>query len=505
MEGKMILRTLLACASVLSFSAAEAASLNVASVSAQLKQKNAGWTAKDNWVNQLPADQLKRMMGYPEKVRKDKDVLFQPAPGFRTFLGAGNTIDWRNYENQNWVTPILNQGNCGSCVAFATVATLETQMNISHQYPWLNPKFSAEALFACGGGGCESGWYPSSAASYLKTKGVPDEACAPYTMGATGVDVACSSICPDAAARSQKVSGVNTPRNAEAVKAALRRGPLVTTLDVYGDFILYGAGIYKHTTGEYLGGHAVSIIGYNDEGRYWIIRNSWGNDWGENGFARVSYDDESGVGDETWGFNLPGSQGDVAIKNLKNHDFLSGTYTFDVISTVPNTTDLSVRLIGKNGQELSALGCETASCPFQIDTTKMEDGRYEAQVRANHGTAEPAFSEKKYFYVVNNEPSLQLSFQPKGDITKAIQDRVEFSVKAVSSSVPFTGLQLVVKQGDKIIYTKGADIVLPEMTMGWRTPTVANGIYTIYLVGTIQSNTKTYSTVSNSFTVTVKN
>jgi C1A family cysteine protease len=500
---------LLTCVSVLSFSIttiSSAAVLNVQSVGAKLKQQHAAWTPKDSWVNQLSVAQVKRMMGFPGKVRKDKDVLFQAAPGLHTYLGTGSFIDWRSKDNQNWVTPILNQGNCGSCVAFATVATLETQMNISHQYPWLNPKYSTEALFACGGGGCESGWWPSSAASFLKNKGVPDEACAPYTMGATGQDVSCSSICPDSAARSQKVSNVNTPRNAEAVKAALRHGPLVTTLDVYADFILYGSGIYKHTTGDYLGGHAVSIIGYNDEGRYWIIRNSWGADWGENGFGRVSYDDQSGVGDETWSFDVPNSEGDVAIKNLHNHDFLSGAFTFDVISTVANTSDLSVRITGRNAQE-SVLSCQSASCPMQIDTSKLEDGRYEVQVQANHGTASPALSERKYFYVVNSRPAqLSLAFQPKGaNLASPISDRVEFDVDAVSSSVPFTSLQLVVKRGNEIVYTKGADVVLPKMTMGWRTPTVANGTYTIFLVGTIQSNSQTFTAVSNQFTVTVKN
>ena len=104
-------------------------------------------------------------------------------------------VDWRNQNGVNYVSPILNQGNCGSCVAFSTVGTLETQLNVSSGIPGLNPQFSTQALFACGGGACDFGWQPNLAAEFLKSTGVPDEACSPYTEGATGVDVDCSTTC----------------------------------------------------------------------------------------------------------------------------------------------------------------------------------------------------------------------------------------------------------------------------------------------------------------------
>ena len=73
---------------------------------------------------------------------------------------AATGLDWRNKDGVNWISPILNQGNCGSCVAFAAVGVLESQVNITSGIPGLNPSFSTQALFACGGGGCESGWEP---------------------------------------------------------------------------------------------------------------------------------------------------------------------------------------------------------------------------------------------------------------------------------------------------------------------------------------------------------
>ena len=224
-------------------------------------------------------------------------------------------FDWRNKDGKNWVSPILNQANCGSCVAFAAVGAMETQLNISSLIPNLNTKLSPQNLFACGGGACEMGWYPESAASYLMKNGVTDEACMPYRSGATGEDVACNSSCADAAQRMYKISNYTTPSkaaaNLQAVKAALAKGPLVTTLTVYADFVTYSSGVYKHTTGAALGGHAVSIVGYDDADQAFIIRNSWSEEWGEKGFARVAYTDTSGIGRSTWSYEVPATTGSV--------------------------------------------------------------------------------------------------------------------------------------------------------------------------------------------------
>ena len=72
------------------------------------------------------------------------------------------------------------------------------------------------------------------------------------------------------------------------------KGPLVTTMTVYEDFFDHKSGVYKHTTGKLAGGHAVSIVGYDDKDQAWIIRNSWGPDYGDNGYVKIAYDDDSG-------------------------------------------------------------------------------------------------------------------------------------------------------------------------------------------------------------------
>jgi cathepsin B len=64
-----------------------------------------------------------------------------------------------------------------------------------------------------------------------------------------------------------------------------------TGFQVWEDFTHYKGGIYQYEYGTWLGGHAVKIIGWGVEGgiNYWIVANSWGSSWGENGFFRIAF------------------------------------------------------------------------------------------------------------------------------------------------------------------------------------------------------------------------
>jgi len=67
-------------------------------------------------------------------------------------------------------------------------------------------------------------------------------------------------------------------------------GPMYANFDVYEDFFCYGSGVYKHVYGDYAGAHAVKMLGWGtseDGTDYWLLANSWGESWGENGFFRI--------------------------------------------------------------------------------------------------------------------------------------------------------------------------------------------------------------------------
>jgi C1A family cysteine protease len=492
--------------------------VNELQVQQSIQSNKAKWSAHETWVSRLPQADVSRMLGL--KHVPSNDAQFKAVEKYSPYKSqvTQSSIDWRNNNGVNWVSPILNQGNCGSCVAFSTVGTLETQVNITSGIPGLDPTFSAEALFMCGGASCDSGWEPKDAAKFLKSTGIPDEACMPYTSGATGTDMSCKDACADRASRSMKIVGYQTPssmwgRDDAAVKAALLNGPLVTTLTVYADFLYYTGGVYKHVTGKAEGGHAVSIVGYDDNQQAWIIRNSWGADWGMNGFALVSYDDTSGVGGETFSFQVPQAAGYVSMENPIERTYLSGKVSFNASSTFANTSAVNFTVTSSSGQKITmAASGNSPKFATPYDTAQLADGQYDIVATAQYN-GQSANSQHAIFYVLNHAPTT-MSLKVTGtsvSLSKPLSDRVVFNLDAATgSTVPFSSITFHVAQngpnGYKDIYTKEAELVVEQMTFGWRTGSVPDGTYDVYFTGDLSTAQGAhYSAESGHSTVQVSN
>jgi len=78
-------------------------------------------------------------------------------------------------------------------------------------------------------------------------------------------------------------------------------GPFEVAFSVYADFLTYKTGVYEYTTGDYLGGHAVKLIGYGTESGtdYWLCQNSWTTTWGDGGYFKIRKGtDECGIEDD---------------------------------------------------------------------------------------------------------------------------------------------------------------------------------------------------------------
>jgi C1A family cysteine protease len=215
-------------------------------------------------------------------------------------------IDWRT-NGGNYLTPVRDQAFCGSCVAFGTVAVLESMIKIKARTPSLAVDLSEAHLFFCygpdkGAGACpDGGWWPDDSYPCLKT-GVVDEACFPYT----DQNQPCK-LAADWKTRLTKISSFNHLTTVSGIKRHLATvGPLSACFTVYEDFAYaYTGGVYSYhpdTSGEVVGGHCVAIIGYDDTRKCWIGKNSWGKGWGENGFFRMGYG-ECGIDAEMWGID----------------------------------------------------------------------------------------------------------------------------------------------------------------------------------------------------------
>jgi C1A family cysteine protease len=252
----------------------------VLAVQKAIAQEKLSWVAGETSMSRLSEPERRMRLG-----GRLADVLPRfPAENLAP-AALPTVLDWRNH-NGNWVTSIKNQGSCGSCWAFATTAVLESMVKISKKWS-ANIDLSEQMLISCSGAGNCTGGYDYKAAKYIKDTGIPRESCYPYTVN----DAPCN---PCAGWKSQvvKIKSWNyVPTSINGIETALQSGPVTTYMQVWSDFYYYHSGIYKKTasatTDPNNNGHLVAIVGYNHPNKYWICKNSWGTDWGENGFFRI--------------------------------------------------------------------------------------------------------------------------------------------------------------------------------------------------------------------------
>ncbi|WP_413290289.1 C1 family peptidase [Bdellovibrio sp. HCB337] len=483
--------------------------INVKTLNEKLEKENATWVAKENWLTRLPKAEIQRMLGLKGHV--ESDVEFDLPEQYNA--NVPSKFDWRNKGGRNWVSPMLNQANCGSCVAFAAIGVMETQMNIATAIPSLNVRLSTQQLFSCGGGVCDYGWYPDEAMDFLYEKGVTDEACMPYSSGASAKDVACNDSCADAPRRNYKISewGRSTKffRNLNQIREDLQRGPLIATLTVYSDFVSYSGGVYKRSKdAEPLGGHAVSIVGYDDSKQALIIRNSWGEEWGEKGYGYVSYDDKSGVGRGTWWLNVNPSVGGVAMVTPKDYTYITGAHTLTAKAAAEKAESISFSIFDGNNKSIWSSSCQGKACGVNFDSTQFADGRYEIQATSqNANGGKIANSVRHFFYIVNQKPELKLSFTGADglDLNKPLSERPEFLVNVPAMAVPMSSIQLFIKDSKGKVTVKSSEVVRNNMKIGWRTNFVPNGTYEVWMVGKLQSTGMDLMTETPHKTVKVYN
>jgi len=240
--------------------------------------KNLTWKKGVNQFSDMTSEEFRK---YSTCVTfEDMKNLDSLASKARSSLNATvpDSIDW---VAEGAVTPIKNQGSCGSCWAFSTTGVMEGRAEIA---TGTLRSLSEQELVDCSKDGCYgcSGGWPYKALNYIYHNG---GICTEADYSYKGVDGTCyDSSCT-------KYSSIKTyayvERTTADMEAAVAAGPVSIVIDA--SFGSYSSGVLTSYCGTSFN-HAVLLVGYGTDptyGDYWKVKNSWGTLWGEDGYIRL--------------------------------------------------------------------------------------------------------------------------------------------------------------------------------------------------------------------------
>jgi C1A family cysteine protease len=372
----------------------------------------ASWTAAENPISSLTPEQRKKLSGISESELAKQKVIWANLTATKK-ISAVNlppAFDWRNKDGKNWITSIKDQGQCGSCWAFAAIGDLEAQLKINAKNPDLNPDLSEQQMVSCCPecGSCNGG-SSSNAFNYANKTGIVKDACSGYTVS----NSACN-ICYHGDDNAKKIMNWSWIIKEEFKNTLANQGPVVVYFQVYDDFHFYKGGVYRHTWGEAGGGHAMLLVGYNDTGRYWIIKNSWGTYWGEAGYVKVSYDDTCMYGgmviyDTDADLDGIGDRSDNCI-NVRNPDQADSDN--DKIGDVCDNNDSSAakEICNNMDDDKNGLiddGLNNCACTQTITTLQsfgLAAAKTKVQADLQGKFSDNTNEEEKWFHIDYNQP-----------------------------------------------------------------------------------------------------
>lgn len=285
------------------------------------------WKAGENGrFKGISLDNFKKLLGTKRPTKEKLQTL--ETVRLASPLAIPESFDARtNWPHCASIAEVRDQCSCGSCWAFGAAESMTDRVCIGSNGKY-TPRLSAEDMnsccFSCGDG-CDGG-EPVDAWRYWVSDGLvtggnftTKSGCLPYSFEPCDHHVKgrfkpctgelptpkCEKKCQssyDKTYAQDKWYGKNSYTisfDEDSIKREIMtNGPVEADFNVYADFPSYKSGVYRHTTGSFLGGHAIRIIGWGVENKtpYWLIANSWNTDWGDNGlFKMLRGNDECGI------------------------------------------------------------------------------------------------------------------------------------------------------------------------------------------------------------------
>ncbi|XP_046458616.1 procathepsin L-like isoform X2 [Daphnia pulex] len=258
-------------------------------------RKNTEWQMGHNKFSDLSDDEKVSLLGAKPAIRRERLISREVAvPVLDRALPA--SIDYRTHK---CMQPVKDQGQCGSCWSFATIAPLEFN---SCNKTGTAVALSEQMLVDCDttNHGCNGGMY-DAAWQFLQGKGGAMKSSSyAYTSGPTGTaGTTCKFDSTAVGAKVASFGWVDPYPNPTAIMTSLQsNGPLPAALEVLDSLYSYSTGVYSDAacpSDVNTVNHAVVIVGYGTTTAtstvpatpYWIIRNSWSTGWGLSGYFMI--------------------------------------------------------------------------------------------------------------------------------------------------------------------------------------------------------------------------
>ena len=209
-------------------------------------------------------------------------------------VARAERFDWRDVNGLDFTTPVRDQGDAGTCWAFAALGAMEAKLEITRNAPDLNPDLSEQFLAWFGQAGTMQSGIAYLALKSLHMMGTMTEEEFPYT----GEEPTAADLWnpePGWEDHMFRISSYQLYLTADTdyLKFCLETyGPLVASMNTDDWYTPVGSAAPDYPVSGST--HVVTVIGYQDDdlvpgGGYWIVKNSWGSDWGDAGYGYVRY------------------------------------------------------------------------------------------------------------------------------------------------------------------------------------------------------------------------